>query len=109
MIVLCVAVWLVAWVLTARGIYICIRPAREPVYCREYVGCARGHHNDACFRKGLTDETDARLAALGGGFLWPVTLLLLAVGGVAFRRVPMFKAEGEARIARLEKELGYRD
>ena len=101
--------WLAVWVLAARVIYTRIRPAREPIYCRDWIGCGRGSHHELCYRKGLTDETDARVFALTGGLLWPLTLLLAVVSGVAFRHVPLTGAEGAARIARLEKELGYRD
>lgn len=102
------AVWLVMWVLAARVIYTRIRPAREPIYCEGFTKCASGRHDSMCYRKGLVDEFDARVLALFGGLLWPLTVLLAGISGVAFRRVPLTGAEGAARIARLEKELGYR-
>lgn len=101
--------WLAAWVVTARQVYIRIRPAREPIWCEELKSCGRGRHVPGCYQRGSTDEAEARFYALFAGLFWPLALPVLLVAVAAFRNPPLLDGEGRARIARLERELGYRD
>lgn len=105
--------YLAAGLGVSRFIYAKVRPFREPLSCKYSYHRDRDHHVE-CYRRmkdGPKTEESALNAALTGGLLWPMTLLMTGCYylGTGARHaitggIKPTLAELEAESARLGRE-----